>query len=283
MKWAMEVRTGKASDKAVLIALAHCHHSKTGKCHPSVATISEMTELNRKTVMPALDRLRISGLIDFDPRNRSNRSYALNLDAQSPKNGTTEKQGCSASFGTKKAKSQSPKKGQSKSQKGTNEVPKTGHNKEDKENKELYKSEHVDLARWMWGKVQAVTQSDKQPNFNTWATDLRKLNEIDKRDIRLIAEVFDWANRDSFWQSNILSPAKLRKQFDTLYPKFKAQRDEKDQRPTGHGGQPSAAKLTPAQRIAAKRERLRQSQSPDLGTVAADGGDVRPPVVIPAG
>lgn len=40
-------------------------------------------------------------------------------------------------------------------------------------------------------------------------------------------------------------------------------------------------KLTPAQRTAAKRESLRRSQSPDLGALATDGGDVRPPVALP--
>lgn len=41
-------------------------------------------------------------------------------------------------------------------------------------------------------------------------------------------------------------------------------------------------KLTPAERTAAKREQLRQSQSSDMGTVATDGRDIRPPVGLPA-
>jgi hypothetical protein len=60
----------------------------------------------------------------------------------------------------------------------------------------------------------------KQPNKNTWANDVRKIREIDGIDHTEMAEVFTWANNDSFWSSNILSPIKLRKQWNALKAKM---------------------------------------------------------------
>lgn len=53
-------------------------------------------------------------------------------------------------------------------------------------------------------------------NKQTWADEFRKLHEIDNRSKQDIKDVIDWATSNSFWQTNILSPKKLRKQFDTL-------------------------------------------------------------------
>lgn len=100
MEWVAEVTAGKSTDKAVLVALANFHHQKDGECRASVETISSFTELNRKTVFAALDRLREGGLIDFDKGARKQRKYVLNFDVFSTKLGTIEKRGCSTNFGT---------------------------------------------------------------------------------------------------------------------------------------------------------------------------------------
>jgi hypothetical protein len=43
-----------------------------------------------------------------------------------------------------------------------------------------------------------------------------KIMRLDKRTPEQLAEVIDWCQQDDFWQDNILSPAKLRKQLDKL-------------------------------------------------------------------
>lgn len=54
-------------------------------------------------------------------------------------------------------------------------------------------------------------------DLQKWANDFRLLVERDGvTDKRLIKEVIDWATADEFWQKNILSAAKLRKQFSRL-------------------------------------------------------------------
>jgi len=71
-------------------------------------------------------------------------------------------------------------------------------------------------ARWLFGRVLANNSSAKPPNFGTWADDVRLMRERDGRKHAEICELFQWAQADSFWQSNILSPAKLRQKWDQL-------------------------------------------------------------------
>lgn len=57
----------------------------------------------------------------------------------------------------------------------------------------------------------------KRPVINdAWLTDMDRLNRIDGRSWDEIEKVIRWCQQDSFWRTNILSPAKLRKQFDQL-------------------------------------------------------------------
>lgn len=52
--------------------------------------------------------------------------------------------------------------------------------------------------------------------WRTWVVDIHKINRLDGRDWQEIDRVIRWCQSDPFWKSNILSPAKLRKQFTTL-------------------------------------------------------------------
>lgn len=58
-------------------------------------------------------------------------------------------------------------------------------------------------------------------NMQTWADDFRKIHEIDKRTKEEIKAVIDWTVQDDFWQDNVQSPAKLRKQFHRLLNKMR--------------------------------------------------------------
>lgn len=71
-------------------------------------------------------------------------------------------------------------------------------------------------ARWIFGKIVKLGGDPKQPNWDAWANDIRLTREQDGRTHREICELFDWANKDSFWCTNILSPSKLRKSWDSL-------------------------------------------------------------------
>ena len=61
-----------------------------------------------------------------------------------------------------------------------------------------------------------IAPSTKTPNMDKWADTIRLMREADGLQHADIIRVFRWANSDSFWQSNILSISKLRKQYAQL-------------------------------------------------------------------
>lgn len=71
-------------------------------------------------------------------------------------------------------------------------------------------------AQWMFAKVQEVAPATATPNWAGWANDIRLARNALNVTHREICEVFAWANADHFWQTNILSPAKLRQKWATL-------------------------------------------------------------------
>jgi len=71
-----------------------------------------------------------------------------------------------------------------------------------------------------------VILKQKKKGWIDWANDIRLMVEIDNRDPKQIKEVIDWCQEDNFWQNNILSITKLRKQFDKLELKSKEIKEE---------------------------------------------------------
>jgi hypothetical protein len=91
--------------------------------------------------------------------------------------------------------------------------------KESKEN--IYTSDSVPfvLAKRFFDYIKANNSSAKEPNIQSWAKDFDLMIRIDKRTQEQILQVMEFCQTDSFWMSNILSPGKLRKQFDQLWMK----------------------------------------------------------------
>lgn len=71
-------------------------------------------------------------------------------------------------------------------------------------------------AKWMFEVMRAINPTAKAPNFTTWARDVRLMRECDDRSHKEIGGLFRWAQQDSFWCTNILSPKKLREKWDQL-------------------------------------------------------------------
>lgn len=63
LAWAGKCRAGSAGRKLVLLALADRHNTEEAVSRPSIAWIAEWTDLNRKTVIAALQELERIGLI----------------------------------------------------------------------------------------------------------------------------------------------------------------------------------------------------------------------------
>lgn len=89
----------------------------------------------------------------------------------------------------------------------------------DKPSKKHGTDEDHKAAHWIFDRVRLVVPTAKEPNWNGWANDIRLMREQDGRTHREICELFEWANGDSFWRANILSPDKLRTKWTALEAK----------------------------------------------------------------
>ena len=97
-------------------------------------------------------------------------------------------------------------------------------------------AEDLRAAEWLFGKVQEILPTAKQPNYASWANDIRLMRERDNRTHKEICQLFKWACQDSFWQGNVLCPDKLREKWDQLAIKRARQQDNTGQ--TGHQAVP---------------------------------------------
>ena len=72
-----------------------------------------------------------------------------------------------------------------------------------------------------------IANGCKAPNVTRrWIDDMDKLTRIDGHSVEQVEAVINWCQSDSFWRSNILSPAKLRAKFDALKLRMPAQETE---------------------------------------------------------
>ena len=76
-------------------------------------------------------------------------------------------------------------------------------------------SPYLQLARHLYEKINS-NGPIKKPNLQTWADDIRKMVELDERDIGKVGRMIEWCQKDSFWSSNILSAKKLREKYDVM-------------------------------------------------------------------
>jgi hypothetical protein len=93
----------------------------------------------------------------------------------------------------------------------------------------------------MFARIQDVMPGTPVPNYGKWAHQLRVMSERDGLPLGQIRAVFDWANADDFWCTNIKSPGKLRKQFARLVAQMK-----------GNHGKPNQVYRNPSGRPAVK-------------------------------
>lgn len=134
-------------------------------------------------------------------------------------------------------------------------------------------SDH-ELAEWMADVVDSLPGGSEKRSMLAWANTIRLMREQDDRDPEHIRRLFTWASQHHFWQANVLSPAKLRKQWKTLALQFN--RDRNGDRHENH--------LSTDQRRT-ERDRIAASLADPFDTSWADGlfdeggaesGDSRP-------
>jgi len=93
----------------------------------------------------------------------------------------------------------------------------------EKDNNVSFSNETIEfkLAELLYQSIVKNDDKFKKPDLSKWADHIDKIIRIDKRTVKEIEEVIRFASTNDFWKSNILSTAKLRKQFPTLVIQMK--------------------------------------------------------------
>lgn len=95
-------------------------------------------------------------------------------------------------------------------------------------------ADDLKAAKWIYKRVLIVSPTAKEPTWSGWANDVRLMRQLDERTHEQICKLFKWANKDSFWCSNVLSPAKLREKWSQLEAKRNTQQPTRTQASCSH-------------------------------------------------
>lgn len=77
-------------------------------------------------------------------------------------------------------------------------------------------STQLQLAELLLLKITEHLPNYKKPDLQKWAKTMDDILRLDQRTPEEIREVIIFAQEDQFWQTNILSPTKVREHFDRL-------------------------------------------------------------------
>ncbi|MEH6347757.1 MAG: replication protein [Bermanella sp.] len=80
--------------------------------------------------------------------------------------------------------------------------------------------EDLDSAKFIFDSVSGRTMDTNEPNWPTWANELRLMREADNRQPSHIATLFKFADSHEFWSTVILSPSSLRKHWGKLAAQY---------------------------------------------------------------
>ncbi len=195
--WAIQQTPESPVDKLVLIALADCYNKNNSRCDPSNAYLAEHALCSQRYVSESVTRLVNGGFISVVRQKGRRNNYRIHtpeLSSGVPLNSDQDTPELSSE--TPELSSPEPVE-------------------------PIIKPEYLHFHLFMIEKILQVHSGFKQPNANTWCKDIRLMVERDNRQLQDMGRVFTWANNDEFWCGNILSPAKLRKQYDKLVIQMK--------------------------------------------------------------
>ncbi|MGM0302148.1 hypothetical protein IGI66_001766 [Enterococcus sp. AZ048] len=145
------------------------------------------------------------------------------------------------------------------------EIDKEKDIKEDsrKSRKRIYDddSPYLQLARHLYENINN-NGPIKEPNLQNWADDIRKMIELDERDIGKVRRMIGWCQKDSFWSSNILSAKKLREKYDVMARQANRKPERGYNKPKGRveklpdyiANPPAPPKISPEREAEVKRK-----------------------------
>ncbi len=84
-------------------------------------------------------------------------------------------------------------------------------------------SDEIRMAQLLFNLIQKRNPGHKKPDMENWAIHIDRMIRLDKRNIEDIEKVIHWCQKNEFWQNNVLSTEKLRKQFDQFKLKMESE------------------------------------------------------------
>lgn len=186
---------GSTSAKIVMLAIAD-HANDNGHAWPSITGIAKKCDMSRRNVMRIIQSLEKDGLLkpNRDP-GRTTR-YSIQL--------VTLRQRCQRVTGDKCAST-----GDTVSKTGDTVSPKPSE--PSKPSKKVEPSqEGFQFSNW-FESLRPSHMKTTSAEKKKWAEDYDKLKRLDGKSKDQIKAVCKWARKDDFWQTNFLSPLKLRK------------------------------------------------------------------------
>ncbi len=223
---------------AVYCVLSY-HADRTGLAFPSLKRITKLCKAGRSSVLRALDVLSKAGWIRIERGCKEHGGREVNR-YHLPPHEPSVTTGLGHPLG---GITTGPPLVSPQDQGGTTTGPeqdsfnKTHSNKTSSRPKLRFDEGDLATAGWMFKKILEIAPKAKAPNLEKWANVVRLIRKTDGHNDEEIRKVFAWANRDSFWRSNILSPDKLREKFTTLTLRMEGESNGHAQgRPRQSGG-----------------------------------------------
>lgn len=204
------------------------------------STLEFRSGLSRQGVIKARNELKQLGYIDFKTNGRNATSYHMKPlmqgSVQPSLQGSVQDSlqpslhdGLQGGVQTSSALYKQNKTKQNK----TNNSDKSPATRHKTQQKFADDSVEMQLAMYLFSKIEENNPDHKKLTENQkqkWADNIRLMIQRDNRSPQKIKNMIDWCQADDFWKQNILSTAKLRRQYDTMAPKANAQWQSNQQR-----------------------------------------------------
>ncbi|MGY6772391.1 helix-turn-helix domain-containing protein [Gallibacterium sp. ZY190522] len=233
---AMQCKVGNATRKLVLLKLAD-NANDNGVCFPSYQHIADQCEITRRSAISHIEALIETGFVEKKtrktPEGNTSNLYVLHLDRDSENSAPPSENDSlgvvknlhhpSENISPTPSENISPRTSHSINQ-SINHISsseKISDGGDGKKSKFKFSDDDMRAAHWIFEKIQKLKPT-LDPNakpkggFEKWANEIRLMRERDGRTHFDICDLFQWANQDDFWKTNILSPTKLREQWDQL-------------------------------------------------------------------
>lgn len=218
------------SDKLVLLGIAN--HDGDGGAWPSVTTLAKYANISERSVQKCIEKLialneitrhiNKGGNANTRGDRRPNR-YDILVRCPKECDGSTRH---GVNLTTQRGEPQDNDGVNLSAERGESGFTLTIHKPslEPSLNTRTYGSEIHSACNLLADLIEA--NGSRRPAVNDkWLSDMERLHKIDERTWEQITKAIEWCQADDFWRGNILSPAKLRKQYDQL--RLAAQRNTK--------------------------------------------------------